>query len=138
MADTNVVDEPVFRTNKRRKVFRKRRDSECEADGGNNVAEDIGSRGRVEEAEDGDGSVLRAQKRAGVRKNGIGFSSTEARRAAPQQESETTALVPSSQELDNEVENERFVRPAGREVVAEDKHMYVAAIPLSEYNEVRH
>ena len=132
MADTDVASEPVFRASKRRKVFRRQRNSEVEEDA-DIKSEGVGNGNRelaseaVEHGDDSEGSALRFQKRAGVRKHGIGFSSTGGRGAAQQQENEETALVTGSQDVAQEMQNDRFVRPTGREVVTEDKHMYVRA-----------
>lgn len=123
MEDTEALSEPVFRANKRRKVFRKRRASDEDRDELSTKVE-AGS-GVAEIDDDGDAVALRMQKRGGMRKNGIGFSSTGDRRAAPRNENEEMALVPASQDLGQEMQNDRFVKPVGREVVTEDKHMYV-------------
>lgn len=132
MADTDVANEPVFRANKRRKVFRKRRESEenaqaeiAEASEGNASA----ANRAAEEADDGEGSAPRLHRRAGVRKTGIGFSSTDARRTTHQQDTSETALVPINQDVAQEVQIDRFTKPVGREVVTEDRYMYVAHAP---------
>lgn len=132
MADTDVASESLFRANKRRKVFRKRNDLDVDKDGGikDEGAEDVRGSKDADAVDEGDGSVLRMQKRTGVRKSGIGFSSMDSRRAAPQQHNEETALVPVTQDIAQEMQNDRFVKPTGREVVTEDKHMYVAVVVL--------
>ena len=82
----------------------------------------------LDETNDGEGTTLRLQKRGGAKKRGIGFSSMEGRKTAQQEDSEEMALVPITQDVAEEMQNDRFVKPTGREVVTEDKHMYVAAI----------
>lgn len=128
MADPDGASEPVFRASKRRKVFRKRADSIPE-DAGTEAggAEDgLESKAAGQEEKDAE-SPLRFQKRLGVKKRGMGFSSSGGRKAAPLQDNKETALVPATQDAAQETQNERFVRPTGREMVTEDKHMYVGA-----------
>lgn len=135
MADMDATSEPVFRANKRRKVFRKRADSEAEDEGRNKSAEtgnepdEAWSKGTDDTEDLDEGSALRLQKRPGTRKLGIGFSSTEGRKTALQEDNAETALVPISQDAAPDVQIDRFVRPMGREMVTEDKNMYVSAYP---------
>ena len=128
MAENTIPSEPLFRANKRRKVFRKRGDS----NGSNealpsvpvapNEAEFNVDQGQSDVA----GGVLRLEKKGGARKYGIGFSSTDGRRNPEQEQGGETALVPMSEKGAKEVlANDRFVKPTGRVGVTEDKNMYV-------------
>lgn len=131
MADTDVASEPVFRSNKRRKVFRKRADSDHAEEGaltGERAGEGPQELEAIDQAEEDEANVTRSQKRGGARKLGITFSSTGGGRTAQQQATEETALVPFTQDAEQELHNDRFVKPTGREVVTEDKHMYVEPI----------
>lgn len=128
MADADTAAEPVFRANKRRKVARKRADSEDageDKEGQNSVGGGPGAKA-IDSSEDKEESALRAQKRAGARKHGIAFSSSGARRTT-EEGNEGQALVPYSQDAPSDSHIDRFVKPMGREAVSEDKHMYVAA-----------
>lgn len=128
MADTDGASEPVFRTNKRRKVFRKRADSNPEdAGAGAGDAEDRLNSTEAGQPEENGESSLRFQRRVGVKKRGIGFASTGGRRAGPPEDNQETAVVPTALDATQEMQIERFVRPTGREMVTEDKHMYVGA-----------
>lgn len=131
----DATTEPVFRANKRRKVYRKRADSEDENESGNKNAETAHEAGELTKAADyaedfEEASALRLQRRSRAGKYGIGFSSAEARRATQPEDNMEAALVPVSQDAAPDVQIDRFVRPMGREMVTEDKNMYVGLNPL--------
>lgn len=123
-----VRNEPVFRANKRRKVFRKRADSEereVTSSAAPEAADIADADGRTDVEENGATGVIRFQKKAGVKKHGIGFSSSDAFRGR-EGESEERALVLANENGAQEaVQADRFVKPTGKVAVAENKHMYV-------------
>lgn len=112
--------DAVFRANKRRKIYRKR-NVDDEDDGVSlptEGASDVGS-----EAQQRTQTV----KRPVAKKYGIGFS-TAGSKALPEETTPTvTAMVPfQGPELDDDqAANDRFVKPAGKTAVVEDKHLYV-------------
>lgn len=137
LAATADAAEPLFRANKRRKVFRKRTEAEDEDD---DVPASMtppalesvsnGSASKIAEPALG---VLRVDKRATTNKRGIGFSSTQQRRqddAEEDTEGRAVTLAPQT-EVQDVSDIDRFVRPTGRVGVTEDKHMYEAKLLLS-------
>ena len=134
--DTEVPSEPLFRANKRRKVLRKRADSDADVEVGSLPTVVIGTDADATitepppvDATKAAGAPLWLQKRGGTRKHGIGFSSAETRSRSvnDEQQNEVTALVPAKEDgaLEVAAQNERFVKPTGRVDVTEDRHMYV-------------
>lgn len=128
MDNDEVPTEPLFRANKRRKIFRKRTDADAEEETlprETQGADDAAITEQIIEHE----QPLRFQRRGGIRKQGIAFSSAEGRRSAALEEerqNEERALVPIANEEDAAAQNDRFVKPTGKVgAAAEDKHMYV-------------
>jgi hypothetical protein len=126
MADTN--EGPVFRSSKRRKVFRKRRDDDELSD------DDIATRTTSATVADGkqhqdvetetrEGSVsLNHVRPLGLRKGGVAFSSFR-----NTNDSGTSSVVDTNAPPTplNPVEHAqaRFVAPTGHVASADDKHM---------------
>jgi len=136
-----MVAEPVFRANKRRKVYRKRADSDNGDEGPSHIADHGESQSEQLRGnrEDEAGTALSIARRGGIRKQGIAFSSTESRRTE-QQDNEEKALIPfSAEEVEEEdVHNDRFVKPTGRVTTTEDKHMYVGTIDACFWVKAQH
>jgi hypothetical protein len=123
---------PVFRANKRRKVFRKRADSNASGDephvasttpdSTTTPANGTTSTGGTH------GDALSLSETTRVRrpkKHGIAFSSSDPSSSRPHNNNnEETALV-ISEGQPQDVQNGRFARQTGRTVVADDKHMCV-------------
>jgi hypothetical protein len=125
---------PVFRATKRRKVFRKRADSNASGDEPH-VASTIqdpdstaspanGTSSTAEPHED----ALSLSETTRVRrpkKHGIAFSSSDPNSSRPHNNNnEETAMVVSEGQP-QDVQNGRFARQTGRAVVVDDKHMCV-------------
>ena len=124
--------EPLFRATKRRKIIRGRADAdepdEANATTAHVADEDVTTitKHLPTNEENSHGGVTRVLKKAGPRKQGIGFSSASNWRSAGPDHNDEKAMVPASDEgLPDQVQNDRFVKPTGK-VVTEDKHMYVA------------
>lgn len=123
--------EPLFRANKRRKVFRRRDNPEEFDEGTSNRASTDGravitKQERAANDENGDGEMVRVLPRSGARKHGIGFSSAETRQLSQPEENTELAMVLANENESEQVPgSDRFVRPTGRIVATEDKHMYV-------------
>lgn len=135
MADDGSAD-PVFRSNKRRKVFRKRPDDEVD---GNETALSIKSPSspaqsdriinKVENEDDHrqEAEFGRHRRIAAARRGGIAFSTGRTQRAAPRgvaNDDESQALVPITADV-NVVDEAvgRFVAPTGLAVQRDDRHM---------------
>jgi hypothetical protein len=122
---------PVFRATKRRKVFRKRADSDASGDEPN-VASTV--QGSETATTDGTNSAVETQGEAlslsettrvrRPKKHGIAFSSSDPSSSRPHNNNEETAMVVSEGQP-QDVQNGRFARQTGRTVVADDKHMCV-------------
>ncbi|KAK3680712.1 hypothetical protein LTR37_021101 [Vermiconidia calcicola] len=123
MADESP-SEPFFRSNKKRKVIRRRADSEDgNEEGLSGIVKDASSTEQMLEDGNGAPAAVRLQRK-GIRKHGIGFNSTESRRTPPQEQSDETALVlANSEDAEQVAHSDRFVRPTGKVVVTDDKHM---------------
>jgi len=123
---------PVFRANKRRKVFRKRAGSDASGDepqvasttqGLDLTASPANGANSTGETH---GYALSLSETTRVRrpkKHGIAFSSSDASSSRPHNNEETAMVVSEGQPQD--VQNGRFARQTGRTVVADDKHMCV-------------
>ena len=121
---------PVFRATKRRKVFRKRAESDASGDephvastvqGPENATPADGTNSTSETQ--GDASSLSETTRVRrPKKHGIAFSSSD-QNSRPHNNEETALVV--SEEQPQDVQNGRFARQTGRTVVADDKHMCV-------------
>ena len=122
--------EPMFRANKRRKVYRRRDDGDTES---NVPSVQQGVTGAGNDGDE-DGSVRQMHKKHVVRKHGIAFTSTSRSQTQPQtpelELNEATAMmvVPPSREGNvlSTVSTERFMKPTGKAAVVDDKHMYVS------------
>jgi len=123
---------PVFRANKRRKVFRKRADSDA-GDEEPHVASTVQGPDSTTTPADttdnavesyGDASTLSETARVRrPKKHGIAFSSSDPFSSRVQHNEETAMVVSEDQTQD--LQNGRFARQTGRTVVADDKHMCV-------------
>jgi len=133
---------PVFRATKRRKVFRKRADSNASGDepqvastiqdpestatpanGSNSTAENHGDFLSLSET-----TRVRRPK-----KHGIAFSSSGPNSSRPQTTDEETAMVVSEGQS-QDVQNGRFARQTGRAVVVDDKHMCVLPLKMPSFS----
>jgi hypothetical protein len=131
--EDDAPNEPLFRANKRRKVFRKRAGSE-EPTAAENVTRDsvdaaAGLDGSEHE-EIGSSGVVKFQKKAAVKKRGIGFTSSETVRNSEDVVEERALVLANNEEPEQTIPGDRFVKPTGRVAVAENKHMY-ATLPTS-------
>ena len=118
---TNMTD-PLFRANKRRKVFRKRKDDGEEAKEQSDSEAVQQSNGEDHEVN----QRLRALRKPAARKHGIGFTSSNAPRSEEHDENEDREMMPMHPERQQHIaQADRFVKPTGRIAVGEDKHMYV-------------
>lgn len=117
------TEGPVFRANKRRKVFRKRTGSDANEDEPNVATDQVasidGNAGEIDNAPLSD--IARARK---PKKHGIAFSSSDRTSSRPQNEDEETAMV-VAEPHPMEQQNGRFTRQTGKAIVADDKHMCV-------------
>ena len=137
--ENKVEAEPLFRPNKRRKVFRKR--EQANGDDYQPVSSDIQD-ARKEQSGEGDyeeeqtaTGVRRAARKAGTLNRGIGFSSVESHRADAREQDADGALVLASPDTAQEMtQNDRFVKPTGK-VVTEDKHMYVSTLDICAFKD---
>lgn len=124
--DENPQIEPLFRATKRRKVFRKRANSDASID----VTEGVDSTNTTinlspEQDDTTDKGVLRSVKKNGLRKHGIGFTSGSGQRAVEAENEETALVLATDNDAQEGMHSDRFVKPTGRVAVAENKHMYV-------------
>ncbi|KAI6792864.1 hypothetical protein KC332_g17299 [Hortaea werneckii] len=114
------MTEPLFRANKRRKVFRKRKDDgeeEKEQSDSEAVQQSNGEDHEINQR-------LRALRKPTVRKHGIGFTSSNAPRSEEHDENEDREMMPMHPERQQHMaQADRFVKPTGRIAVGEDKHM---------------
>ncbi|KAI6905761.1 hypothetical protein KC318_g2729 [Hortaea werneckii] len=112
--------EPLFRANKRRKVFRKRRDDGEEEREQSDAEAVQQSNGEDHEAN----QRLRALRKPTARKHGIGFTSNNASKVEEHDENEDREMMPMHPERQQHMaQADRFVKPTGRIAVGEDKHM---------------
>ena len=123
--------EPPPPTFKRRKVMRKPNQEDDSNETPSGISRDANaaiSEHDEEFRENGAGLVTRVSKKGGVKKLGIGFSSTGNGRTMRDEQPEEQALVVASDTGVSELpQNDRFVKPTGRVgVVTEDRHMYVS------------
>jgi hypothetical protein len=121
------VDGPSFRANKRRKVFRRRADSDTKDDEPQLAG--LASTTEVNDsAAEGNGDptsrpdIPRVRK---LKKHGIAFSSSERPSSRPHNDNEETAMIISEPQA-TEQENGRFTKQTGKAVVEDDKHMCVS------------
>jgi hypothetical protein len=126
------ADGPSFRANKRRKVFRKRAESDTNDDEpqlaslqpsglvSTTDANDITGAGNENATSRSDVSRVRKPK-----KHGIAFSSLDRPSPRPHNDNEETTMVISEPQA-VEQENGRFTRQTGKAVVEDDKHMCVS------------
>jgi len=130
-----AADGPTFRANKRRKVFRKRAESDANNDEPHlattstdevpsTIQDASAIRGDDNEASRSDITRVRRPK-----KYGIAFSSSDRSSSRLHNDNEETALVVSEHQPE-EQQNGRFMRQTGKAIVEDDKHMCV--LPPSE------
>ena len=126
--DDEVPNEPLFRVNKRRKVLRKRAGSDASDNVAPAVTEDSEASitKHSSDSEKGrEAGVVRSQKKGGVRKHGIGFTSGDGTRIADAQNEGLAMVLANEDGGQKVVQIERFVKPTGRVAVADSQHMYV-------------
>jgi len=126
-----TVEGPTFRANKRRKVFRKRAESDANDDEPHVATSSLPDQARPA---DENTSVITGEEDATSRpdiarvrkakKHGIAFSSSDRTSSRPHNDNEETALVVSEPQV-VEQQNGRFTRQTGKTVVEDDKHMCV-------------
>lgn len=124
---------PIFRANKRRKVFRKRADSDDKEESPAVAAvENVGNgQPLMSDQSIGPGDDEQATSKHGVsrarrpKKQGIAFSSNEPASSRPQDRNDETALMVATEPNPPQQHNDRFARQTGKLVIADDKHMYV-------------
>ena len=124
---------PVFRATKRRKVFRKRADSDANGDepyvastaqGPDSTTAPVDTTNSTVEPHE-DASILpEAARVRRPKKHGIAFSSSDPFSSRLHSNNEETAMVVSEDQT-SDLTNGRFARQTGRTVVADDKHMCV-------------
>ena len=127
--DDHLPPEPIFRANKRRKVFRRRETAEEESITPS-IAPQSTALATVKSEEDSDDSdsatgVVRLQKKAGTKKHGIAFTSSNVKQAKDEEAGfDGALLLASGNEEQQAIPGDRFVKPTGKIAVAENKHMY--------------
>jgi hypothetical protein len=130
-----AADGPTFRANKRRKVFRKRVESDANNDephvattSTDQVPSTIQDASTVtgEENATSRSDIARVRK---PKRHGIAFSSSDRSSSRLHNDNEETALVVSEHQPE-EQQNGRFMRQTGKAIVEDDKHMCV--LPPSE------
>ncbi|KAM3414366.1 hypothetical protein BST61_g11010 [Cercospora zeina] len=121
MADSSsdVPPEVLFKSNKRRKVIRKRHNEDLDE------APEVGPEGY--ESNDKDlQSQLPAVRRPTARKHGIAFSTSAGVQPAQGVPAAENALVPVKTEESATASIDRFTKPTGKTEVVEDKHLFQA------------
>jgi hypothetical protein len=127
------ANNPVFRATKRRKVFRKRADSDASGDephvesvvqGQDSTAAPADGTKSIVEASGDVSSLPETARVRRPKKHGIAFSSSDATSSRPYNNNEETAMVVSEAQT-QDLQNGRFARQTGRTIVADDKHMCV-------------
>lgn len=116
---TGAGTDSLFRANKRRKIHRKRNIDDNDDDGPSRTDVSLGADSEAQEQ-------TQTVKRPAARKHGLGFS-TAGNKVIPEAETSTqTAMIPfKPEEDDDQAAHDRFVKPAGKAAVVEDKHLYV-------------
>jgi hypothetical protein len=121
------VDGPSFRANKRRKVFRKRADSDANDNepqlaglASTTEVNDSAAEGNEDAASRPE--ITRVRK---LKKHGIAFSSSDRPSSRPHNDNQETAMIISEPQA-AEQENGRFTKQTGKAVVEDDKHMCVS------------
>ena len=129
--DDDTPREPLFRANKRRRVFRKRAHSD-ELDAAAEALSDPTARVvgtdalYYEEANNGSTGIVRFQKKTGAKKAGIAFTSSDATRNGEEENEERATVVAEDDGVPAAIQGaDRFVKPTGKVAVADNKHMYV-------------
>lgn len=117
---------PLFRANKRRKVFRKRDEEATEDDATNDRSGTDTSNAGIANAPASPESALHIQRKSATRKHGIAFNSASKPQAQEVEHGEGMALMPVHPSREqNVVSTDRFVKPTGKAAVVDDRHMYV-------------
>jgi len=129
MADNDQsVGEAAFRANKRRKMFRKRKDTDAADDEATQDAPSTTDRARdsIDVGSQSPQPNLLTQRRPAVRKFGIGFtSSSRPQTQELEDNNEERAVIPMHPSREqNLVQTDRFIKPTGKVAVVDDRHMY--------------
>lgn len=128
MADDTGA-EPLFRANKRRKIFRKRPNAD-EENGSPTPSASMAAQGASEtlaaDVDDEMAPAIHRVRKAVAKKHGVAFTSSGRPQQQEVEASVETALVPIHPSREqNVMQTERFVKPTGKTVVEDDKHLYV-------------
>lgn len=126
--DEEAPGEPFFRPNKRRKVFRKRtnsEDPEATSDVVGNSAAVVVDQSDAGAEDNSSSGVVRFQRKTGAKKAGIAFTSSDAIRNGEEENEERALVVVEDDTAPDVIQGDRFVRPTGKVAVTENKHMYV-------------
>ena len=116
--------EPIFRAFKRRKIQRKRANNEeDEARSESEDRQDGGTTTPHEQLDD-TGRVMRVERRPAARKGGIAFTSGVSKSANTGESQEMAMVLADTTQLQEQIQNDRFIKPTGRAGVVQDKHMY--------------
>lgn len=116
---TESAADALFRSTKRRKIYRKRNADDQDDDGS---LETSGSSKINAEAQ----NQAQLVKRPFAKKHGIGFSTAGSKPAQDQGSVTETSVVPLQTGGDDDrTAHDRFVKPAEKTAVIEDKHLYV-------------
>lgn len=116
---TGTASDALFRVNKRRKIYRRRNVDEQDDDGSSATPDSP-------EADSGMRGQTQLVRRPLAKKHGIGFSTAGSKPAQQEDVATQTAVVPfQPAENEDQATHDRFVKPAGKAAVIEDKHLYV-------------
>ena len=124
---------PVFRATKRRKVFRKRAESDASGDEphvastvqGPENATPADGKNSTSEIHGDSLSLSETTRVRRPKKHGLAFSSSDQNSSRPHNNMNEETALAISEEQPQDVQNGRFARQTGRTVVADDKHMCV-------------
>ncbi|KAK0253166.1 hypothetical protein LTR01_005639 [Friedmanniomyces endolithicus] len=126
MADVgDSTTEPLFRANKRRKVFRKRADSnDNDGDEVDSAPPQEAPASTNDEHGESVGMIVPRARRPVARKQGIAFTSTgHTTQQEPVDDEEMAMISVHPDREQNVVPGDRFVKPTGKAAVVDDRHM---------------
>ncbi|WPH00392.1 Hypothetical protein R9X50_00321900 [Acrodontium crateriforme] len=113
---------PVFRANKRRKILRQRPDSDDEPIVSRLPDKPLGA-SNVDDEDGGQYLVTFQNRKAGNRKNGIGFYTNLDKRQPAVQDSDRALELLDQAKIPEQNQVHRFVKPTGKTGVVDDRHM---------------
>ncbi|KAK0836074.1 hypothetical protein LTR73_000575 [Friedmanniomyces endolithicus] len=126
MADVgDSTTEPLFRANKRRKVFRKRADSnDNDGDEVDSAPPQEAPASTNDEHGESVGMIVPRARRPVARKQGIAFTSTgHTTQQEPVDDEEMAMISVHPDREQNVVPGDRFVKPTGKAAVVDDRHI---------------